>query len=177
MLATEDVRAEPAVGPVGVAGGADPLREVEDHRHRQHVVLSRQGDEVPAGLTLHVGGVDDGEPARGQPLGGDVPEHVEGVGRGGLVVLVVRDQPPAAVAGQHLGGGEVGPGEGGLARACRADEDDEAQLRDRDLPSIRRGNVDHLGASSSDPVRLNTASWVGGPTSGSTGPTGNSRTR
>ena len=62
-LAAEHVRAEVPVLAAGVALRAELLRQVQDDRHRQHVVRAGQHDELAAGFGLHVGRVDDGEPA------------------------------------------------------------------------------------------------------------------
>jgi hypothetical protein len=117
--------AEVAVCPAGVAVQADPLGQVEHDGHRQHVVVAGQGDQLAPGLRLHVGRVDHGQPPRPQPGAGDVVQHVEGVGAGRLVVLVVGDQAAAEVAGQHLEAAEVAAGEGRLARAAGADQADQ----------------------------------------------------
>ena len=156
-LAADDVRAEVPVGALGVALGAQPLRQVQDDRHREHVVLAGQQDQLAAGLGLHVGRVDHGQPAGGQALARDEPQHLERVPGRRLVVLVVGDQATAEVRGDHLGRLEVRAGEGRLARAGHADQDDQAQLGDA-----------QLGHGSF----LKTASWVGGPASGCSGPTG-----
>ena len=84
---------------LGVALRADALGQVEHDRHRQHVVLAGQRDQLLAGIGLHVGGVDDGQPAGGQPLARRCSRSsVERVRGGGLVVLVVGDQAAAEVA-------------------------------------------------------------------------------
>ena len=62
-LAADHVRAEVAVGALGVALGAQPLRQVQDDGDREHVVLAGQQDQVAAGLGLHVGRVDHGQAA------------------------------------------------------------------------------------------------------------------
>ena len=160
-LAAEHVRAEVAVRAAGVALRAQLLRQVQDDRHRQHVVLAGQQDELAAGFGLHVGRVDDGEAAAGQPPARDVVQQLERGGRGGLVVLVVGDQAAAEVRGDDLGRLEVLAGERRLARTGHADQDDQAQL----------GDVHSLASCSK------TASWVGGPVSGCSGPTGRKRTR
>ena len=129
-LAAEHVRAEVPVRAAGVALGAELLRQVEHDRDRQHVVLAGQHDQLAAGFGLHVGGVDDGQPAGCQPLAGDELQHLERGRRGGLVVLVVGDQAAAEVRGDHLGRLEVRPGERRLARAGHADQHDQAQLGD-----------------------------------------------
>ncbi len=117
-----------AVGPGGVARLTDLFRQVQHDGDGQHVVLPGELDELFAALWLHVGRVDDGEPARGETLARDVVEDVEGVPAGALVVLVVGDEAPAEVRGDDLGRLEVPAGEGGLARSAGADEDDEGQV-------------------------------------------------
>ena len=64
LLAADDVRAEVPVGPLAVALLADPLRQVEDDRDRQAVVLPGQRDQRLAGLGLDVGRVDRPSAAR-----------------------------------------------------------------------------------------------------------------
>ncbi len=159
-LAAQHVRAEVPVLAALVPFRAEVFRQIEHDRDRQHVVLAGQGNEVAAGFGLDVGGVDDGEAAGFEPLPGDEAEHLERGRGGGLVVLVVGDQAAAEVRGDHLGRLEVGAGERGLARAGHADQDDQAQLGDAEV---------HAG---SFPDLEKTASWVGGPSAGSSGPTG-----
>ena len=166
-LAAEHVRAEVPVRAAGVPLRAELLRQVEHDRGRQHVVLAGQHDQLAAGFGLHVGGVDDGEPAGFEALAGDELEHLERGLRGGLVVLVVGDQAAAEVRGDHLGRLEVRPGERRLARAGHADQHDQAQPGD--------GQV-HGSAPFWAPLEK-TASWVGGPSPGSSGPTGRNLAR
>ena len=161
-LAADHVRAEVAVGALGVALGAQPLRQVQDDGHREHVVLPGDQDQVAAGLGLHVGRVDHGQAACLEALADDEPQQLERGRGGGLVVLVVGDQPAAEVRGDDLGRLEVRAGERRLARSGHADQQDQAQLGDAQL-----GHGSAL---------VNTASWVGGPASGCSGPTGRKRT-
>jgi hypothetical protein len=111
------------------------------------VLLARERDQRPARLRLHVRRVDDGETGARQAPARHLVQQRERVAGGGQVRLVVADERAEAVGGQHLRRPEMAPREG-------ADEDDERQLGDRDLH------------------RWNTAICVGGPTSGSTSPTG-----
>ena len=93
----------------------------------------------PASLrasALHVGRVHDGQPPAPQPLAGDVVQEVEGVGGRGLVVLVIGDQAAAEVGRDDLGRRKCSRGEGRLAGAGGADQDDQAQLGD--LESVTR---------------------------------------
>ncbi len=117
VLLPEHVRAEVAVGTGGVARQADLFGQVEHDRHGQHVMLASERDERPARLRLHARGVDDGQTARGQPLAGDEVEHIEGIGGGRLVILIVAHQTTAEVGGQDLGWGKVPGCERRLARA------------------------------------------------------------
>jgi hypothetical protein len=167
-LAPHDVVAEVAVGPPAVALEADRLGHVEHHRHGQHVVGPRHLDQRPASLALDVGGVDHREPAPLEPLAGDVVQHVERVAGGRLVVLVVGHERPAPVRREHLAGPEVPGRERRLARSRGADQHHQAQLGDGDAHPGRAGRPDIGGRAH----RANTAIWVGGPTSGSSGPTG-----
>jgi hypothetical protein len=158
-------RTELAVRPGGVAGHRDLLRHVQHDRDRQHVVLAREPDKSRPRMCLDVGRVDDGEAAAVQPQAGDVVQRIEGGSGRGLVVLVIGDHAPERVRGQHLGGPEVPRREGGLARPGRADQQHQAQV----------GDLQHAHATPSTTAtgaaRRNSASWVGGPTAGSSSPT------
>ena len=157
VLASDDVRAELPVRPGCVALGGDPLGHVEHDRVDQHVVLAGQLDQGLAGRLLDAGGVHDGEQAAPQARADDVRQHVERVLGRGLVVGVVGDQAAAVVAGYDLPLVEVLRGEGALAAAGDADQDDQAHRGDRQLshwPSIRR----------------RTPSCVGWPSAGSRSP-------
>ena len=115
-------------------------------------------------------------------------QDVEGVAAGALVVLVVGDEAAAEVGGDDLGRLEVPAGEGGLAGAGGADEDDEGQVGDGQRaqrcrrscglsPSCRWSSASPVGVSVSVALGVNTAIWVGGPTSGSSGPDGHELAR
>ena len=80
----------------------------------------------------------------------------------GLVADDENDQSAAEVRGNDLGRLEVRARERRLARSGHADQQDQAQLGDA-----------QLGHGS---AFVNTASWVGGPASGCSGPTGRKRT-
>ncbi len=160
VLVADDVRAEAALGARRVALGADGLGHVEDDGHGKDVVRLGERDERPARLGLHVGRVDHRQPAGGEALAGDVVQHVEGGRRRRLVVLVVAHECTAEVGGDHLGRREVPCREARLARPGHADEHDEGQL----------GQLDARH-------RENTASCVGWPRSGSSGPIPDSSTR
>jgi hypothetical protein len=162
-LAADHVRAEVAVLALCVPVRAEFLRQVQDDRHRQHVVLAGHRDQLAAGFWLHVGRVHHGEPAACQALAHDIPQQVERGRRGGLVVLVVGDQAPAEVRGDDLGRLEVRAGERRLARPGDADQHHQAQLGDGQLPGHFAGSL------------VKTASWVGGPASGCSWPTGRKR--
>ena len=105
-------------GRVAVALLADRLGQVEHDRDRQARDTPRELDERLARLALHVGRVDDGEPAARQPLGGDEvqrPRTRPSVAR--LVVLVVGHEAAAEVGRDDSVGREVRARE---ASTCRS---------------------------------------------------------
>ena len=109
------------------------LRQVEDDRDRQAVVLAGQRDERLAGLRLDVGGVDHRQPARAPAACAAMKCSTSkaSVGRR-LVVLVVGDQPAADVRREHLGRLEVLARERATCPSRTAPiEDDERELGDR----------------------------------------------
>ena len=141
-----------------VAPLAELRRQVEDDGRGEEVELAGQGDQSGAVLRLHARRVDHGEPAAGEPFAGDVVKEIEGVAGGGQVVLVVGDEAAAVVGGDHLGGPEVPARKGRLAAPRRAGENDQRGLGNGQLHNE------------------NTAICVGGPSSGSSSPTGRKRT-
>ena len=190
-LPPDHCRVHGAIAAGGVALDGDALGDVEDDGHRQDVVVAGELDERGAVLALDVGRVDDGQPTRAQPGGGDVVQQSEGGRRRGLVVLVVGHHPAAGVARQHLRRAEVLSSEAALAAAGDADEQDEGQVGDGQDGSARCGAAGvgaHAAASLSSvgpcstsptgvvPVRVKTPICVGGPTSRSSVPTASSRT-
>src|SRR5271165_6953074 len=133
LLVADDVRAEVPLGSLAVALQTELLWEVENNCYRQAMVLSGQFHQRFASLGLDVRSVDHREPPQRQPLPGDEPEHLERLVRDRLVVLVVRDHAPAGIGREDLRGLEVAAGEGALARAAGADQDEEAELGYLDL--------------------------------------------
>jgi hypothetical protein len=120
-LAVDRAGGQLAVGPGAVAVLADAFGQVEDQRHRHHVVLLGQGYQGLARLGLDVGGVDHRQPPHLEALRGDLAQQGKGLGGDGLVVLVVGDERPAEIRGNDLGGFEVLAGKAGFARAGGAD--------------------------------------------------------
>jgi hypothetical protein len=130
------VRSEWPLGPVLVSVVAQSLRQVQYDGHGQAVVLPGQGHNRLPGLGLDVRCVDDGELSGRQALAGDVVQNVEGVVRGRLAVLVVRDEPAAVIRRENLRRLEVLTGERGLSRARGPDQRDKGQLWNRDLHAV-----------------------------------------
>ena len=128
-LPPDHLRPEIPVRAGRIAVQTHPLRHVEHDRDRQHVVLAGQRDELLARLRLHVGGVDDGQSAGGQPQARNVFEQLERQRSCRLVILVVGHQPAAEVAGNHLGRAKMGAAERRLARPADADQHHQAELR------------------------------------------------
>lgn len=89
--------AKRTVGACPVPLVADRFGQVENDGHRQAVILTGQRDQRFACLGLHVGGIDNGQPACRQPLGGDEVQHLKGVVRRRLLVLVVANESAAVV--------------------------------------------------------------------------------
>ena len=127
-----DATTEGTVGAGAVALDADAVEEVENDGDGEAVVAAGDLQQRPPRLRLHVGGVDHGEAAGGQPLFGQEVEDLEGVRRRALVVFVVRHQAAEDVGREHLGRLEEAPGEGRLARAGGSDQDHQGQLGDAD---------------------------------------------
>ena len=121
-LSTDHLRAKIPIVPVPVARLAHPFRQVEDDRHRQHVLRAGQFHQRFSGLGLYAGSVYDGESTRSQPLGGDVVQHIEGVLGRLLTILIVRDKTTAIIRREHLGRLEMLAGKRRFARARSADE-------------------------------------------------------
>jgi hypothetical protein len=131
---------------------ADVRRQVEDNRYRQAVVLTGQRDQRSAGLGLHIGGINHRQSPRGQALGRDEMEDLEGLRCGRLRRFGVRNQGAACIRRQHLGRLKMSPGEGGFPRPGGADEDNQCQFWNRQV------------------YRVKIPIWVGEPTCGSSGP-------
>ena len=114
-LLAHDVGTEVAVRSGTVALLRYALRQVEDDRHRQHVVRAGELDQRLARLGLHVRGVDHRELHRRQALGSDEVQQLERVLRGGLVVRVIGHGRTTPVRGEDLRRLEVLRREGRLA--------------------------------------------------------------
>lgn len=91
------MRSKLAIWSKSIAILAKPLRQVEDDRLGEEVVVLSQGNERFASLRLDIGGIDHRQPSPGEPLPNDLVQKVERVARGGLIVLVVRDKRSAEV--------------------------------------------------------------------------------
>ena len=152
QMVAHHVGAELPVRSKRVAFVAELARHVEDEADGQRVEALRQGDQGAAVLRADIGRVDHGQTPRRHALGGNEVDQVEGVARGGLVVLVVGDQAAAGVGGDDLGGLEVAAREGRFAGARGSDQQDQAEIGDGQAH------------------RLNTAICVGAPRSGSNSP-------
>lgn len=136
-LLTDDVGAERPVGAAFVAVVAEPFGEIEDDCDRERVVLAGDLHQRGPGFGLDVRGIDDGQPPPRKPLGRDGVQQIEGVERGGLVVLVIADEPAAGVGGEDFRRAEMQAGKRTFARAARADENDKREFRDRDQHRFR----------------------------------------
>ena len=157
-LVADDMRAEGAVGAALVAGAADLLAGVHDDGHGQGMPTPRHLQQPGAVLGADIGRVDHGEAPGLEPQVQDGVDEAECLGRGPLVVLVVGDEPAADVGRDDLGRLEMPPGKGRLAGARRTDQQHQGKFGD------------------GDPHRVNTASWVGAPSSACSSPTLSNRT-
>ena len=80
--------------------------ESESFLRSQVTCVAPYGEPPVVAIGVHAQGVDDGEQAPGQaPLDHQV-EHIEGVGAGALVVLVLPDHGPQVIRRHHLAGAE-----------------------------------------------------------------------
>src|SRR5262249_44567664 len=116
-LAPDDVRPEVPVRTCRIPLETHAFGDVEDDRDGEDIVLFGKRHKLFSYLRRHVRRVDDGEPAGGEALSGDVVQYVECITGRRLVVLVVGDEAAAEVAADHLSRYEVACGEGRLAGA------------------------------------------------------------
>ncbi len=151
-LAADHEAIELAIGTRAVALGRQRLRQVKDDAHRERVARLGERDQRASRFGLHIGRVHHRKSPVLEACVDDRVDERERVRRDRLVVLVVRDPPSRAVRGDDLGGREMPRGEGGLARARRADEQHEREV----------GDVDQH--------RVNTPIWVGAPYASCAGP-------
>jgi hypothetical protein len=142
LLLANNVRAEVSLVTVPVSLLTNLLRQVEDNRDRQAMILSGKIDEWLASFGLHIGRVNDGQSTQGEPLSRDEVKYREGSVRDGLIVFLVADHGAASVGRQYLGRQEVLAREGAFARSAWADQDDKGQFGDRDLHGM-----DFMGCS------------------------------
>ncbi len=144
-LAAQDVRPELAVGPLPVALLADPLRDVEHDRDRQHVVLARERDERLPRVLLDVRGVDDRQPAGGEPLARRRSGATSNASPVADWSFSSSETSPRKKSDDMISVGlKCARANVDLPEPVVPDEDDERQLREVDLH------------------RLKTAIWVGG---------------
>lgn len=158
LLLSDNSGAEVAVWAGLIARHTELGRYVQDDGDRDRVVLTGQGNERLARILLHVGRVHDREQTAAQTRAHDVVQHIEGVVRRRLVILVVGDEPAAVVGRDDLGRLEVLACEGRFAGTRRPYEHDQRQFGDLECH------------------RVNTPICVGAPTSPSTLPMGANRT-
>ena len=155
-LVADDVRPEVAIAPVGVSVAAEALREVEHHRHWNHVILAGEAQQAPPGVPLNIGGVHDNQLAKRQALAGDEVEDFKRSGRDRLVVLVVGDKRAARIRRQDFGRLEVFSRKRRFAASGGPDEHDKRKFRKRYLHVFsihkkRGGPIGQPGYSRSTP--------------------------
>ncbi len=122
-LAANHVRAEITVRSRAVALLAQLHRNIENNCNRQNIMLTRQGNQRLTRLRLHIGRVDNREPAGGETFGRDEMEHIKCVSGSRLVVFVVGNQGATAIRRQHLGRLEMCAAKARLAGAGDANQD------------------------------------------------------
>ena len=167
VLAPDGPRGRAAVPALLVVLEAHVQGDVEHDGGGEHVPSACEFDDGLAVLGLRVGGVDHGEAAEFEALVHDGVKQLEG-GRGDrLVGRVVADEGSAVVARHDFSGGEVPAGERRLARAGCAAQHHQPDLGNLDAVE----SAPHAGLARLFAWPLNTAICVGGPRTGSTGPT------
>jgi hypothetical protein len=114
----------------------DARRDVQHDRDHRHAVAAGERDQRTPGVRPDVGGIDHGQAARAEPPRGNEMDRIECVLGRSLVGLIVGDQAPEEVGGEHLGRAEVAAREGRLARAGGAHEHDQRGLGEVDTPLI-----------------------------------------
>jgi len=83
------------------------LGQIEHQRHCRQVMKRRQIQQAAARAGLHIGGVDDGEPAAPQPFLDDAMGEPEGGAADRLVGGVIAQQGAAVIGADDPGGREV----------------------------------------------------------------------
>ena len=96
--------AEVPIGAFPVALVTHVFGQMQHDRHRQAMVLAGAVPPGAPSLFLHVGGIDNGQPASRKAFGGDEMQQVKGIGGGRLIVLVITNQTSAEVGREHFRG-------------------------------------------------------------------------
>src|SRR5687767_12705720 len=95
--------------------------------------LARKLHQLFACVGLDAGGVDDSQLHARESLGGDVVQHIKGVVGGALAIFVVADQAATEIGRDDFCTQKMGAREGRFAAARRANQDDEAEVRDGEV--------------------------------------------
>ena len=135
-------------------------RHVKNDGHREDVVLLSQIQQPLPILRPQRGGIDDRQQTATQTLRGDIVQRVERVDGRVLLGRVVGHHRPERVRRQHLSVPEMPARGRRFTRPGYPDQHDETQPR----YLVGRHELSPIS------IRVNTAVWVGGPTSGSSSP-------
>src|SRR5438034_8292508 len=96
-LLPNHVCAEGTVGTQTISFLTNIGRQIEHDGDSQHMVLTREFDKRLAIVCFDIRRVDNCQSGGGKPLSRYVIKDVERLGRGGLVVLIVCNEPPAKI--------------------------------------------------------------------------------
>jgi len=132
QVATNDPLVDDPSDPAGIPCEDDLRGQIEDDRDGRDSSGDRALQQCPSRFTLDVRGIHNGRLPVGKAACEIAVKAPEGRPARGLIRLVAGNQGSKSVGGQDLGRVEVARCERGLAGTGRADQDDEARVRDHD---------------------------------------------
>src|SRR5678816_1009339 len=99
--------------------------------------LTSESDQRLTCFRLNICGINHCEASSSESLPRYEVQHLERIFCSRLSILVVRYKTTAEVGREYFGGLEMCPSEAGLSASRGADQDNQGELRDRDLHRLK----------------------------------------